>query len=439
MSTSISAKQRPPSPHGRIGAPAARVGFAGAVPIDRISPILVRRPADVALDSESRRSKIWELAPTLHCSIIGTCLTTAELRFLIKKFAATRDETPSDHDLHAIAVTAAGKHDLLAKQLNKALDRRHRSAVSDFGRARSTESLRTLWDEAVQRGDIPGAYWALLTHPSASDSLVKHVFGDVHMLSHLVGAANRADIRRLRQLEDEKAALEDKIARQQQHLHGAIASREEKIRDLNAALAARIEAENAAAPPAADRSSEVDTLGRLVADLRRQLGAETARRARAEQRLDDALAARVREDQARLHAEHELSVVRAELEIVEARLATWLDGDKDGDELDLAGTTILYVGGRPHQVARLRALVERSAGRFLHHDGGVEEKTDLLPGLASRADSVFFPVDCISHEAVQSLKRACRQANKPFVPLRSSGLTSLLRALASPDVKRLRT
>jgi hypothetical protein len=35
------------------------------------------------------------------------------------------------------------------------------------------------------------------------------------MLSHLVGAANRADIRRLRELESENVALQDKVARQQ--------------------------------------------------------------------------------------------------------------------------------------------------------------------------------------------------------------------------------
>jgi septal ring factor EnvC (AmiA/AmiB activator) len=29
------------------------------------------------------------------------------------------------------------------------------------------EDLRNLWASAAQRGDIPGAYWAILTHPLA--------------------------------------------------------------------------------------------------------------------------------------------------------------------------------------------------------------------------------------------------------------------------------
>ena len=80
--------------------------------------------------------------------------------------------------------------------LQRALDRRHRSAVAEFGRARTTEDLKALWAAAVQRAEIPGAYWAVLTHPRATEKLVQDVFAEVHILSHLVGAANRADIRR---------------------------------------------------------------------------------------------------------------------------------------------------------------------------------------------------------------------------------------------------
>src|SRR6185437_15541200 len=35
---------------------------------------------DEGLDRTARRTRIWEFGVNLHCSIIGTCLTTAELR-----------------------------------------------------------------------------------------------------------------------------------------------------------------------------------------------------------------------------------------------------------------------------------------------------------------------------------------------------------------------
>jgi hypothetical protein len=63
----------------------------------------------------------------------------------------------------------------------------------------------------------------------------------------------------------------------------------------------------------------------------------------------------------------------------------------------------------------------------------LEERTELLPGLVSRASVAYFPVDCISHRAALSLKRLCQQAGKPFVPLRSAGVASMIRALAAAD------
>jgi hypothetical protein len=103
----------------------------------------------------------------------------------------------------------------------------------------------------------------------------------------------------------------------------------------------------------------------------------------------------------------------------------------------LDGVALLYVGGRPHQVAHLRAASERFGATFLHHDGGIENQTNLLPGLTSRADLVLFPVDCISHEAALTVKSLCRQGGKRFIPLRSASVTALLAALRRSDLTGL--
>ena len=108
----------------------------------------------------------------------------------------------------------AGQKNEGAKFLQKALDRRHSAALSRYSRAKDATTLLAQWQESLKQGDIPGAYWAALTHPAATDELVKRVFGDVHMLSHLVGAANRADIRRLRELGQANATLAAKVEQQ---------------------------------------------------------------------------------------------------------------------------------------------------------------------------------------------------------------------------------
>ena len=205
-----------------------------------LPPRLVTRPAaEPAEDPATRRTKIWEFSQNLHCSIIGTCLSTAELRQTLTRLSLAQADW-TDHDLHHKAVSLAARHDQPARLLHKALDRRHKLAISQFAKARTENDVGAQWRDAVKRGDIPGAYWAVLTHPATTQALVKRVFGEVHMLSHLVGAANRADIRRLCDLEQRNAELETKLRRQQDALHQAIVTRDASIDDLRRSLRERL-------------------------------------------------------------------------------------------------------------------------------------------------------------------------------------------------------
>lgn len=38
----------------------------------------------------------------------------------------------------------------------------------------------------------------------------------------------------------------------------------------------------------------------------------------------------------------------------------------------------------------------------------------------------MFPVDCVSHEAMATVKRLCRQMSKPYFPLRGTGMSSFV-------------
>ena len=96
---------------------------------------------------------------------------------------------------------------------------------------------------------------------------------------------------------------------------------------------------------------------------------------------------------------------------------------------NLGNRTILYIGGRLQAVAHLKRLVEDCNGSFTHHDGGMEESMCRLKSLFGRADAVVFPVDCVSHAALAKIKSLCRRWDKPYLPLRRSGLSALAGAL----------
>ena len=384
-----------------------------------IPPALVQRPA------APRRTKIWEFNTNLHCSVIGTCLSAPDLKQILKK-AGLPVQGRTDHELHGMAVTVAGRHDDTARQLNKALDHRHKLAISRFARAGDAAGVQLLWQESVRRGDIPGAYWATLTHPHTNQTIVRDAFGDVHMLSHLIGSSNRADIRRLCQLETDKADLESRLERQQHALHRAVADRDTQIQALRQTLADKIVSDASAVLP-----TDNTPLFGLVADREKRLAAESRRGTTLDSRLKAMQADRDAERAARTTAEAACDAMRHELRAAEEALGV---APSDTPPMRLDGLTLLYVGGRPNQVAPMRAATQGLGAAFLHHDGGMEHRPSLLAGLMSQSDIALFPVDCISHEAANAVKSLSRQAGKRFIPLRSASVTALLVALRSPAI-----
>jgi hypothetical protein len=387
------------------------------------------RQIEELLATPTGRRRIWDFSTHLHCSIIGTCLSTSELRHLLSKLGLKEATTASEHDVHASGVLIASRRHGGAKLLHKALDRRHRLSINQFDKAKTTEEVRASWKEAMQRGEIPGAYWAALTHPATNDVLLRDIFSDVHMLSHLVGAANRADIRRLQQLETEKAELETKVGRQQQQLRNAVVSRDATIQELRRALEERIVHERSGCAEHSSRPHQ-RILTDIAADLRRRLATAETRGERLERQLRSCRTALEAERITRIKIEKQDNELQEELAEVEATLAEIVETDGAGPEPPrLSNLTLLYVGGRQGQIGHLRQFAERSGATFLHHDGGVEERGGILQGLVSRADTVLFPVDCVSHAAMLLVKRICRHSGKPLLPLRGAGLASFCAAL----------
>jgi hypothetical protein len=233
-------------------------------------------------------------------------------------------------------------------------------------------------------------------------------------------------------LEQQNQELAEMVRRQQAQLQDGFRARDDEIRQLNAILVRQVEQR---ASGGADSHEGIETLQKVIADLNKRLGQETTRRQRLDQRTD-ALSAGLRAAKAALQvAERQRDALARDLSTVEDEFVCVIE-PSSGEATSRAFTdqTILYVGGRAKQVPQFKAWVERTGARFLHHDGGIEHSPALLPGLASRADLLCFPIDCVSHDAVATIKRLCRQLDKPYRPLRTSSIAALMSALKSPTV-----
>lgn len=372
------------------------------------------------------RLRLGEMDSHLHCSVIGTCLSTAELRKLMARFIHVGDL--SDLEVHHEAVRLASQNHEVSRALHKALDRRHDVSVTRFGRARDAAALGELWQQALDAGEVPGSYWAVLTHRRTTPDLRQRVFGDVHMLSHLVGAANRADIRRLVALERENAELRERTDRQQERLTELGEAREgerlarQVAEGRSAHLEAQLRAAAATEPDASHGEAQAET---IALQTRRREEAENRSRALASDvnRLEGELA-RLREQAAAMA--RELAASEAELRSRSA------GGDESGSALTdaLRDRKVLYVGGRPSSSAAIRDLVLRHGGEFQRHDGGIEDRKGSLAPALAWASLVVFPVDCVDHDSALALKRSCLRQSVPFLALRSASVASFAAGIA---------
>jgi hypothetical protein len=247
------------------------------------------------------------------------------------------------------------------------------------------------------------------------------------MLSHMVGSSNRMDIVRLRTIERELGERNEKISRQEARLSESSRERSELLRKIEG-LEAEVRRREMAERTTAELISGVAATSTLL----QRLDAEKAHSNRLAERLAESedQVKKARKFAATLNKQNdqlqrEVAALEAELKIDEA--------DEPGSNVQhaLQGLTVLYVGGRPGLIDQLKAIVARRGGTVLSHDGGTEENLAALPGLISRADAAFFPVDCISHAAVGQIKKCCRDGDKPFIPLRTASVASFISAIGN--------
>ena len=428
-----------------------------------------------------RRKTLHDNAP-FACAIVGTCLTIAELRRICRKCRDDDLDDASDYEAHGFLVGQAQETDSgVVRYVQKYLDRKYRRDLRAFLKINDAATLERLWRERAEAGDIPGPFWALMSHPEAPQDLVREVYGEVHMLSHQVGAANRRDLSRLARLEERLAEQQAALDEQRATLRQAVAVWKGRCHQAMAELAVErgkrqaAERERISLHQAIESSAvaavrhERDVLRRQCDETARRLEvteAEAGRQALLLERRSDELATtradltdRDREVAAleaslfaalgeaaaahAAHAEHHRDTLaaldgQAECPCEAAGRCDAACGDtctcrrglpSDPAHQALCGKRVLYVGGRCSLVAHYKLLAEKFGCELLHHDGGREQSSHRLWEMLGAADAVVCPVDCVSHEACALVKQACKGCLKPLVMARSSGLSSLARSL----------
>lgn len=383
----------------------------------------------------TKRSKLGDVSSTYHCSIVGTCLSFREMERIAHRARMVFPEGASDYQKHGAFVHNISQRPSLAKSTQKFLDKKFSSIIRKTNKITCADQLLDFWQHASDAGDIPGPYWACLTHSLADAKLSGHFFGNVHMLSHLVGASNRADIKLLAELETDLDRHKDTHVKSRKHMRSILQCKNETIRlqQVDLAIAERQKSETLELRDQLTRlenGEDKKFRAEQFVKLENQLVITTRENADLTEKLRTTLDV-LKENEnltlklADLQKEHEVleTLAHRKFRSLSQQCATKTPLPPE-ESIDLDGATIVYVGGRTGNIPNFRSLVEEANGVFVHHDGGKEDSDQRLVQVLSGGDIVMCPMDCVSHQASLTAKKFCKHAGKTFVPLRSSGLSS---------------
>lgn len=406
--------------------PAPSVAIAGP----RVGDTITLHGRDLAsVMGGSRRRRLWELSGEYHCSVIGVCIPIDRLRVLMEGVVGSQSGR-DDYGVHCEAISECRQRSRLAEALQRELERRYAAPVRQAQGCKTTEALAQWWVDGCRSADVPGAYWAALTHSRCTPELQKKIVGEMHMLQHQAGVAQRVDVRRF----------------------GELAGHYERVSVEFDAFRKRAKEEVAERSAVIERQSN-EAMRLRAALIARDTAIESLREEMA------TLASRIPELPARLELADALAAVRARNRELEAELASlrrWERAARQGSEApprsrepaatapepapsperalslpDLRNQNVLCVGGRTGNVPVYRALIERAGADFQHHDGGIEDHASTLASVLAAADLVICQVGCISHGAYWRVKDHCKRTGKPCVFVDNPSASGLARGLTA--------
>ncbi|HEY9109816.1 MAG TPA: DUF2325 domain-containing protein, partial [Roseateles sp.] len=347
------------------------------------------------------------------------CVPLERVRALAKKLLVLQGDE-DDYTLHCSLVTAAARRNAVAEALQKDLEQHFSLDVRSAAQAKCRDALMAWWRTRASQGEgIAGALWATLTHARCDDWLEMRVLGQVHMLQHQVGAAQRVDMARHRELAAEHRALARDYAEVQQRV---TAWSVERAREQQAWDRERMQ-----------QRAALIALQTQLAQVQEQLQQWQAVRPDLPEReqLRERLAEQIERNQA---LQREVSRLASRAPVTAEVLPMPAEPVLPPVPVKLEHRVVLCVGGRGGSVPQYRQAVEGCGAQFLHHDGGSEHKPAQLDPQLAAADLVICQTGCISHDAYWRVKDHCKRHRKRCVFVETPSRSAFERALAQAAV-----
>ena len=247
------------------------------------------------------------------------------------------------------------------------------------------------------------------------------------MLSHQIGAGQRADLKRLSSTQRNLAELQQTFDASRKRSHQQIQSKDKRILELERKLRIANEKNQALAASEAKLNQTLASVEADHKDARIEALEDELRNLNREFKLSRQECEQWKTRYIAIRDEQHIQPI--DVNQVSSASPKELDCSTCDDCPNLAGQRILCVGGRRRLIEQYRDMVTRYNGRFDYHDGGIEDSRQRLDAMLSSADAVVCATDAVSHDAYYRLKGFCKRHAKPHAFLKSSGISTFAQAL----------
>ncbi|PID62151.1 MAG: hypothetical protein CR986_02140 [Ignavibacteriae bacterium] len=371
------------------------------------------------------RRDLADYNSTVHCAIIGNCLTVAEQRKILKK-AKYAEKKLTDIDCHEILSAELSKNTPLKIRIEKFLSAKYKGELFFWDNLRDFEYKKELIKK-TKEPNAGGHIYGLLKQPDIPKNELYQITGIIHVLtfnkvheyetscnnkksSEIIESLSfqlkkqkernnklNLDIKKLKNNNLKQSKISKKLEVENEKLKSDFAAVEE-LKNEKVIL-----------------KEKIARLFNKVSDLENEI----ERKKEKEKILEMEILNRNKIIKAQ---NNELDKLQPSYNFNEYNCENCINRE-------LCGKRILLVGGLSKMTTFYRSAVEDLGGIFDYNDGYLKNGDSALKESIKKADFILCPVDVNSHNACLSVKIHSKKFNKPFYMLKNSGLSSISRKI----------
>lgn len=370
------------------------------------------------------RRNLWEYNGSIHCTIIGHCLTITEQRKIFKK-AKYNEKKIDDPDCHEILTNELSKSTPLSVRVQKYLDNKYKRELESWDELLDFEYLK-VWMLKTKEAKIAGDLYALIRQSDIPHNDINKITGSLHVLAynkvnHYESDNELYKHNTIYQLKEQLAKSKSQLNQYSKEIIKAEKTNTESEKEIKK-LKSKIENNFS-------EVSQTQTYKNEIEILTEKINKKNNRIINLDKIVDNS---KKREVSLEKKISEQQTIIEILTNELEKKEVTYVEEESECDNCfnkNLCEKRVLIVGGLSKLTSFYKNAVENMGGIFDYNNGYGKNGSIVLKESIQKADIILCPVDVNSHNACLSVKKYCKKMNKQYFMLRSSGLSSITKKI----------